>query len=34
MEKKKDDLIIKKGDEVVDMYIVLEGKVKISAYPP
>ena len=33
-EWKKDDLIISKDDEIVNMYIVLKGKVKISAYPP
>jgi len=33
VEKQKDELIIGR-EEVVDMYIVLKGKVKISAYLP
>lgn len=34
MEVKKDDLIISKDDTIIDMYIVLKGKVKVSVYPP
>ncbi|CDW79456.1 UNKNOWN [Stylonychia lemnae] len=33
-ERKKDELIISKDDEIVDMYIVLKGRIKVSAFPP
>eukprot|EP00347_Sterkiella_histriomuscorum_P008024 403346662 len=33
-EAKKDELIIKKDDSTVDMFIVLKGKIKVSVYPP
>ena len=34
MEKRKDELIIDANDNIVDMFIILKGKVKISAFPP
>lgn len=33
-EHNKDELIIKEGDPHVDMYIILRGRVKVSAYLP
>jgi signal-transduction protein with cAMP-binding, CBS, and nucleotidyltransferase domain len=33
-EWKKDEFIIKKDDPVVHMYIVLKGRIHISAFPP
>mmetsp|Transcript_21431 Transcript_21431/g.20603 ORF Transcript_21431/g.20603 Transcript_21431/m.20603 type:complete len:118 (-) Transcript_21431:328-681(-) len=34
VEKEKDELIIQREDNVVDMYVILKGKIKLSAYKP
>jgi hypothetical protein len=34
VDKSKDELIIKKDDTIINMYIVIKGKIKLSAYPP
>ena len=34
VEKEKDELIIQNENKVVDMYVIIKGKIKLSAYKP
>ena len=34
LDCKKDEILINEENEIKDIYIVIRGKIKISAYPP